>query len=69
MVEKNGKFFFGVLQVHMKPESPMPPTALLWRRHARPEARAWEMPFICAQQHYNSLFPVEPPGYVNLGDD
>lgn len=57
------------VQVVLKADSAIPPTALQWSRYCNAESRSWETSYVSRMQQFRSLFPQKEIGYVDIIED
>ncbi|XP_027906868.1 PKS-NRPS hybrid synthetase CHGG_01239-like isoform X1 [Vigna unguiculata] len=57
------------VQVALKAESALPPTALQWSRYCSAESRSWETSYVNRMEHFRSLFPQKRNDCVNVIGD
>ncbi|KAK7393758.1 hypothetical protein VNO78_22322 [Psophocarpus tetragonolobus] len=54
------------VQVVLKAESALPPTALQWSRYCNAESRSWETSYVSRMQQFRSLFPQKELDHVDI---
>jgi len=57
------------IQVALKAESALPPTALQWSRYCSAESLSWETSYVNRMELFRSLFPQKKNDYVNVIED
>ncbi|KAL2323773.1 hypothetical protein Fmac_028152 [Flemingia macrophylla] len=57
------------VQVVLKAESALPPTAIQWSRFCNAESRSWETSYVSRMEHFRSLFTQIEPDSVDIVED